>query len=135
MINLQYELSEYVYKNSSWREGLEPLVGIVPEYTTDFLLDKLADLHYNLRLEHNHSDMRWYVYYTGKDGTRKLFDHQEDWNVSGDTPVEALLRQVVELIEAGEIHNDFDFLTYVDKYGMLRYVLDDEEVELDGESS
>lgn len=53
------------------------------------LLDTLVEKRYQLRLEHNHGDMKWYAYYAGKE-CRQLFDKEIDWETGGDTPNEAL---------------------------------------------
>lgn len=57
--------------------------------TLEQMLESLAEYRYQLRLEHNHSDMRWYAYFSGKEG-RLLFDKDIDWKTSGDTPTEAV---------------------------------------------
>jgi len=54
----------------------------------DKVLDSLVEKKYQLRLEHNHSDMMWYVYYAGREA-RSLFDDGADWTTGGDTPTEA----------------------------------------------
>jgi hypothetical protein len=61
------------------------------EYTEQFLLEQLAELHYQLRLEYDHSTMAWYAYYAGR-ANYSLFDKAEHWNTSGDTPQMALVR-------------------------------------------
>jgi hypothetical protein len=53
------------------------------------LLKELIEKEYQLRLEHNHSDMRWYAYYARKGSTVQLFDLDEHYNCSGSTPTEA----------------------------------------------
>lgn len=57
----------------------------------DTLADELLEKHYTLRIEHNHSDMKWYAYYAGKEN-RQLFDNEKDWETGSDTPTEALLK-------------------------------------------
>lgn len=58
---------------------------------TDFdeLADDLVERKYQLRIEHNHGDMKWYAYYAGKQ-RRQLFDDDADWNTASDTPTGAL---------------------------------------------
>ncbi len=61
----------------------------------DKLADGLVEKHYQLRVEHNHSTMKWYAYYAGK-GNRQLFESdlynegEHDWLTGADTPTEAL---------------------------------------------
>lgn len=55
------------------------------------VLDSLVERKYQLRLEHNHSDMKWYAYYAGKAG-RKLFDDDADWQTGSDNPLDAALK-------------------------------------------
>lgn len=63
----------------------------------DKLLDDLVEAKYQLRLEHNHGDMKWYAYFAGRGG-RKLFesdlysDGDLDWLTAGDTPLEAVIK-------------------------------------------
>jgi isocitrate dehydrogenase len=61
------------------------------------LLDNMVEKRYQLRLEHNHGDMKWYAYYAGKE-QRQLFDKEIDWKTGSDTPLEALekLRLLVQ---------------------------------------
>lgn len=58
-------------------------------------LDQLVEYRYQLRLEHNHSDMKWYAYYAGKE-LRNLFDKDTDRETASDTPQEAA-QKLVEL--------------------------------------
>jgi hypothetical protein len=51
--------------------------------------NKLVEWRYQLRIEHNHADMKWYAYYAGKD-QRRLFDRVIDRETAGDTPLEAV---------------------------------------------
>lgn len=81
---------------SQWSpELMEGLVALIAskvreaEGTTDRLADSLAEKYYQLRIEHNHADMKWYAYYAGRTG-RSLFDDKSDWDSCGDTPTEAL---------------------------------------------
>jgi hypothetical protein len=67
-----------------------------PLYTSDYILQKLEEKHYTLRVEHNHSDMYWYAYFAGRE-QRSLFDEDEDWNLGGETPIKALLRLVLSM--------------------------------------
>jgi uncharacterized protein (DUF3820 family) len=53
--------------------------------TLDDELDGLVEYKYQLRVEHNHSDMTWYAYYAGK-GLRQLFDKDVDWYTASNTP-------------------------------------------------
>jgi hypothetical protein len=55
----------------------------------DELADDLVERRYQLRIEHNHGDMKWYAYYSGKAG-RQLFEEDKDWETMSDTPTEAL---------------------------------------------
>lgn len=59
--------------------------------TLDKHLDELVDYRYQLRLEHNHGDMRWYAYYAGKE-SRQLFDKDIDWQTGSDSPTEAITK-------------------------------------------
>lgn len=52
-------------------------------------LESLVEFRYQLRLEHNHSDMKWYAYYAGKE-QRLLHDKEIDWQTASDTPYEAV---------------------------------------------
>lgn len=66
--------------------------------------DKLKDLvekKDQLRLEHNHSDMKWYAYYAGRE-RRQLHDDEIDWETSGDTPLEAVTK-LSDLVATGHI--------------------------------
>lgn len=56
----------------------------------DKLADDLIERQYQLRVEHNHSDMHWYAYYARRGGEKKLFDEDQDWETGSDTPTEAL---------------------------------------------
>lgn len=60
-------------------------------------LDNLVERRYQLRLEHNHGDMKWYAYYAGKN-QRQLFDNDIDWETGSSTPHEAVdkLTKIVE---------------------------------------
>lgn len=78
--------------------------GIAPLYTSHYLLEKLEEKHYQLRLEHNHSDMNWYAYFAGKN-LRYLFDKDDDWDMGADTPLKALLKLAIALHEAGEFND------------------------------
>ena len=53
------------------------------------ILDGLVEYRYQLRLEHNHRDMKWYAYFAGKD-QRLLHDKEVDWQTASDTPLEAV---------------------------------------------
>lgn len=55
----------------------------------DKLADNLIEKRYQLRIEHNHGDMKWYAYYAGKEN-RQLFDDDIDWETASDTPTGAL---------------------------------------------
>lgn len=57
--------------------------------TFDYLADQLVEKRYQLRVEHNHSTMKWYAYFAGKD-QRGLFDDDDDWKTESDTPTEAI---------------------------------------------
>lgn len=56
----------------------------------DKLADELVEKKYQLRVEHNHGDMKWYAYYARKGSTVQLFDLDEHHYCFGDTPTEAL---------------------------------------------
>lgn len=55
----------------------------------DILADKLVEKKYQLRVEHNHSDMKWYAYYAGRN-QKNLFDDDIDWETGSDSPTEAI---------------------------------------------
>lgn len=55
----------------------------------DELADGLIERKYQLRVEHNHGDMKWYAYYSRREG-KELFDEDEDWLTASETPTEAL---------------------------------------------
>jgi hypothetical protein len=57
----------------------------------DILAEDLIEKKYQLRVEHNHGDMKWYAYYAGK-GERCLFDYDGGWETGSDTPTDALLK-------------------------------------------
>lgn len=68
---------------------------------TDFdkLADNLVERKYQLRIEHNHGDMKWYAYYARKGAEVNLFDEgyeEEHRQTMSDTPTEALkkLREI-----------------------------------------
>lgn len=67
----------------------------------DKIADEMIERKYQLRIEHNHSDMKWYAYYAGS-GQRSLFESdlygsgEDDWKTTSDTPTEAL-RKLKEL--------------------------------------
>jgi hypothetical protein len=52
-----------------------------------------VEYRYQLRLEHNHGDMKWYAYYAGKEN-RQLHDKEIDWQTASDTPLEAVQRLI-----------------------------------------
>jgi len=56
----------------------------------DKLADELIEKHYQLRVEHNHGDMKWYAYYAGKGSTVNLFDEDYHTITASDTPTKAL---------------------------------------------
>lgn len=58
--------------------------------TFDEIADELVEKKYQLRIEHNHSDMKWYAYYARKGSTVNLFDEEEHTLTMSDTPTEAL---------------------------------------------
>lgn len=60
-------------------------------YSIEYLLNELVERHYQLRLEFDHSTMAWYAYYAGK-ANCSLFDKDEHWDTSGDTPEMALVK-------------------------------------------
>lgn len=60
-------------------------------------LNNLIEYRYRLRVEHNHSDMKWYAYFAGKE-QRLLFDKDIDWQTSSDTPSEAVTK-LTELVK------------------------------------
>lgn len=67
----------------------------------DTKADELVEKKYQLRVEHNHRDMKWYAYYAGKD-QRGLFDDDIDWHTGSDTPTEAL-DKLKQLLEGGKL--------------------------------
>ncbi len=58
----------------------------------DMLASGLIEKRYNLRIEHNHGDMKWYAYYGGRNGETSLFDEDWHWKTAAESPTEALLR-------------------------------------------
>lgn len=72
----------------------------------DELAEQMVERKYQLRIEHNHTDMKWYAYYAQR-GQRNLFESDpysngdDDWKTAADTPTEALnnLRKVIEADE------------------------------------
>ena len=76
------QILSYIQSNYILKSGIN---------NTDKLADDLVEKHYQLRIEHNHSDMKWYAYYAGK-SLRSLFDDDIDWEIGSDTPTEALVR-------------------------------------------
>ena len=56
----------------------------------DEIADELVERQYQLRIEHNHGDMKWYAYYARKGSTVNLFDKDEHRSTMADTPTEAL---------------------------------------------
>lgn len=76
----------------------------------DKLADELIERKYQLRVEHNHSDMKWYAYYSRR-GQRTLFENdlygsgEDDWKTASDTPTEALAK-LKELEFAQSIKQD-----------------------------
>lgn len=70
--------------------------------TFDALADGLVEKHYQLRIEHNHGDMKWYAYYAGKE-QRRLFEDDRDWETGSDTPTEAIIK-LKELV-LGEVEH------------------------------
>lgn len=57
------------------------------------LLDGLVEYRYQLRLEHNHSDMQWYAYFAGKE-QRQLHDKDIDWETASKSPLEAVTKLI-----------------------------------------
>jgi hypothetical protein len=66
----------------------------------DKLADELAEKKYQLRVEHNHGDMKWYAYYAQKESTINLFDKDEHRLTMADTPTEAI-KNLKEAISNG----------------------------------
>lgn len=58
--------------------------------TFDELAEELIERKYQLRIEHNHGDMKWYAYYARKGATVRLFDEDAHWQTGSNTPTEAL---------------------------------------------
>lgn len=56
----------------------------------DTLAETLVEKRYQLRVEHNHKDMKWYAYYAGKNSYIELFDESYHSYTAADTPTEAL---------------------------------------------
>jgi hypothetical protein len=83
------------------RGGIRKVAAMSKEVSLDKLLDDLVEKKYQLRLEHNHSDMKWYAYYAGK-AQRQLFDEDVDWETGSDTPLEAVTK-LTELVASGRV--------------------------------
>lgn len=58
----------------------------------DILADLLKEKRYQLRVEHNHRDMKWYAYFAGKGSAIQLFDEDWHWNMAGDNPTDAIAK-------------------------------------------
>lgn len=71
------------------------------EFSFDDRADYLVEKKYQLRVEHNHSTMKWYAYYAGKD-QRGLFDNDIDWYTESDTPTGAI-EKLRKLLEEGKL--------------------------------
>lgn len=66
-------------------------------------LDELVERHYQLRLEHNHGDMKWYAYYSTR-YQRNLFDKEIDWRTGSDTPLGAV-EELLKIVKEEDVHN------------------------------
>lgn len=73
----------------------------IEDINFDKKADELVEKKYNLRITHNHGDMKWYAYYAGKD-QRGLFDDDIDWQTASDTPTEAL-DKLSKLLKEGKL--------------------------------
>jgi len=62
----------------------------------DKLANELVEKHYQLRIEHNHSTMKWYAYYARKGATVDLFDDDRHWLTESETPTGALAKLKAE---------------------------------------
>lgn len=70
------------------------------------IADQLIERRYQLRVEFNHGDMKWYAYYAGRE-QRHLFDDDADWATAADTIAVALalllsVQPKVDLTKKGE---------------------------------
>ena len=66
----------------------------------DELASELVEVKYQLRIEHNHGDIKWYAYYAGKGANLTIsdvFDIKMKFIACADTPSQALtiLRNIV----------------------------------------
>ena len=66
------------------------------------LLEDLAEVNYQLRVEHNHSDMKWYAYYAGRDQI-SLFDDISHYETASDTPLGALEKLQSQMLTTVEL--------------------------------
>jgi hypothetical protein len=55
----------------------------------DNLAQEVIERKRQLRIEHNHMDMKWYAYYADRE-LMNLFDDDAHWLTMSDTPTEAL---------------------------------------------
>lgn len=94
-VSTGFELSEYMHNQFIVDDKQEGM----PAYTSDYLLDKLVEKKAGLTVYHVHSTMSWEAFYSGK-----FFEYGTDtqhWDTQGRTPLEALLRLVISLDDAG----------------------------------
>lgn len=63
---------------------------------------KSATVNYQLRVEHNHSDMKWYAYYAGRDQI-SLFDDTSHYETASDTPLGALEKLQSQMLTTVEL--------------------------------
>ena len=123
-----FELCKEVYRRTGWRlpiserpveywvqhddewdleygvAGLPVDGGIIPLYTSDYLLDMLPKKlphhnHYDYLTVWADSDTDWNAAY-------ELNDDCENFDFAGDTPLEALLHLVIALDDAGQLKGD-----------------------------
>ena len=67
----------------------------VPLYDLGYLIRALYEVKRNLRVEHNHSDMRWYAYFAGRD-ERNI---EVGETINADTPEDACCLLLLKLIK------------------------------------
>lgn len=66
------------------------------------LLEDLAEVNYQLRVEHNHSDMKWYAYYAGRDQISLFYDISH-YGTASDTPLGALEKLQSQMLTTVEL--------------------------------
>lgn len=103
-----FDLCKEVYDITGWQS---PQLAVrwfdeghpyTPIYSTDYLIDKLTERNgrTGLTLYHVHSTMSYEAFYAGK-----FFEYgtkTQHWDTQGSTPLEALLRLVIEVHKQGD---------------------------------